>query len=191
MREEFVTLRTEVLKQRDVDSASTIADLCRDWGLADGVQESFWVVAYDAALNVRTVTEIAKGSYTDVEVSIPAVLSAVLMSGTDRFVVVHNHPSGTLSPTSLDMRLTKAIMDAADVVGLYFEDHIIVGPGGSYYSLTEHGRLVPSQKLAKEAMLRARAGTRHRFLQVFHHMSPLTPHESTSTVRALDHSQEA
>lgn len=54
-----------------------------------------------------------------VEVSSPAVPSAVLLSGTARFVVVHNYPSGSMAPTNLDMALTKAIMEACDMVGLY------------------------------------------------------------------------
>jgi DNA repair protein RadC len=145
LTEVFVGIRTEVLARRTVDSASSIADLCAAWRLADGVQEAFWVVAYDAALNLRTAVEVAKGSYNDVNVSIPAVLSAVLLAGTDRFAVVHNHPSGNTAPSALDMRLTQAIMTAADAVGLFFEDHIIVGPAGGHYSMAERGRLIPSR----------------------------------------------
>lgn len=145
LHEEFVRIRAEVLRRRSVDSASSIADLCAEWGLSDAVQEAFWVVAFDAALNLRTVIEVAKGSYNDVNVSIPTVMSAVLLAGTDRFAVVHNHPSGNLTPTALDMRLTRAIMDAADAVGLFFEDHIVVASGDRHYSMTDGGRMIPSR----------------------------------------------
>jgi DNA repair protein RadC len=143
VREEFVRLNVEVLKRRCVDSTATIADLCHDWGLANAVQEALWVVALDAALNVRSVTEVAKGSYNMVQVSIPAVLSAVLMSGTDRFALVHNHPAGDVTPTALDRNLTAIVRGAAETTGLYFEDHIIVGPAGGYYSMAARDRITP------------------------------------------------
>jgi len=154
-REQFVEHRTEVLRQRDVEGIGTIAEMVKAWGLTDSAQEKLWVVAYDAGRNLRVATEIARGGYNDVTVSIPALLSAVLMSGTDRFVVVHNHPGGDVSPTVQDVKLTKMIQDAANVIGLSFEDHIIVAPPNESYSLAQHGLLKAPE--ASPAVMRARA----------------------------------
>jgi len=40
---------------------------------------------------------------------------------------VHNHPSGDPAPSRADTKVTGALREAADVVGLNFLDHIIVG----------------------------------------------------------------
>lgn len=158
VREQFVEHRTEVLRQRDVEGVSTIAEMVKAWGLTDSSQEKLWVVAYDAGRNLREATEIARGGYNDVTVSIPALLSSVLLSGTDRFVVVHNHPGGDVTPTVQDLRLTKLIQDAATVVGLTFEDHIIVGPPNEYYSLVQKGLMHPTKESAAVQQARAKAG---------------------------------
>ena len=50
--------------------------LLHDLGLSSQTQECFWVLAYDAALNVRSVIEVARGSYARVKVHLPAVHSA-------------------------------------------------------------------------------------------------------------------
>lgn len=157
-REQFVEHRTEILRQRDVEGIGTIAEMVKAWGLTDSTQEKLWVVSYDAGRNLRIATEVARGGYNDVTVSIPALLTAVLMSGTDRFVVVHNHPGGDVSPTVQDVKLTKMILDAANVVGLSFEDHIIVAPPNEFYSMTQHALLKPNTRSEKEIQARAKAG---------------------------------
>jgi DNA repair protein RadC len=146
---QFATLKLDIIKESvDVVGSQNLADLCREWGLTNSAQEAFWVVAYDAMRNVRTVTEVAKGGWDEVTVSIPAVMSAVLMSGTDRFMVVHNHPPGDVTPTTHDVALTEHIQMASQVLGLHFEDHIIVAPPKKWLSMVKSGLITPSRYIA-------------------------------------------
>ena len=134
-------------------------------------QESFWVVTFDSSRNLRRVTEVARGTYRDVMVSIPLVMAAVHRSAADRFIVVHNHPGGNPEPTEMDVLLTRKIMDAANVNGLYFEDHIIVTPTGRHESMVDAGYLVPAPGLtiaAKEGAVKARRPRRSEYLVVCH-----------------------
>lgn len=168
-REQFVEHTTEILRQRDVEGVGNIAEMVKTWGLTNSNQEKLWVVSYDAARNLRIATEIARGGYNDVTVSIPALLTAVLLSGTDRFVVVHNHPSGDVTPTVIDIKLTKTIQEAAETVGLRFEDHIIVGPPNEFYSLAQHGHMVPTKVSDSELRARAKAGQPSVLFEVIQH----------------------
>jgi DNA repair protein RadC len=154
----MVSVELRIDKQQTMQHVSKLRDLLREWGLTLGVQESLWVVSYDGVQNLRTITPIAVGTYHNVVVSIPAILSAVLLSGTDRFLVVHNHPNGVVQPTELDFELTIQIMNAAATVGLYFEDHIIVGPPDQWHSMAQAREFIPSKDL--EAMVAAGARTR-------------------------------
>jgi len=124
--------------------------LLNDLGLSAQTQECFWVLAYDAALNVRTVIEIARGTYSRVKVHLPAIYTAVLMAGTDRFMVAHNHPTGETKPTQKDIDLTVAIMQGANTLGLFFEDHLIVTPGKGFYSFRQAGLLFPADYAAEQ-----------------------------------------
>ena len=121
-----------------------------DLGLSTQTQECFWVLAYDAALNVRSVTEVARGSYSRVKVHLPAVYTAVLTAGTDRFMVAHNHPTGEVKPTQKDIDLTVAIMAGANAVGLFFEDHLIVTPKAGFFSFQQAGLLFPADYAAEQ-----------------------------------------
>ncbi len=56
------------------------------------------------------------------------------------FVLVHNHPSGTLEPSQEDLEFTQSVRRAAELMGLELYDHVIVARGG-YTSLRERGLL--------------------------------------------------
>jgi DNA repair protein RadC len=58
-------------------------------------------------------------------------------------VVVHNHPSGDVSPSEADTRLTRRIAEAAKILQIQLLDHVIVGQPladrQGYFSFKEAG----------------------------------------------------
>src|SRR3989454_5506438 len=56
------------------------------------------------------------------------------------FILVHNHPSGTLVPSSDDIEFTRAIGRSGELMGIPLYDHVIVSRAG-YVSLKEKGLL--------------------------------------------------
>lgn len=145
----FVITELRVLQEQP--SGADLETLLKVWGLTDSTQEQLWVVAYDSVEQVRTVQQVAKGGYHELQVPLPPLLTAVLLAGTDRFKMVHNHPSGDVSPTMLDVELTRMVMTAANSVGLFFEDHLIVGPEVESFSFLEHGLIVAAPETIEMA----------------------------------------
>lgn len=135
----FVTI--EQVVRAEQPEVSDLDTLFREWGLSGSTQEAVWVIALDSIENVKTITEIARGSFHEVTISIPAVLAAVLSAHADRFYLAHNHPAGALEPTPQDLHMTAEIMAAANAAGLSFEDSLIVGPKGETFSFWEAGLL--------------------------------------------------
>lgn len=146
----FATVDLRVIKkQPQLATTAHISSLLTSLGLSDSAQEELWVVAIDGSRNTRTVVCAAKGGYHDCDVSMPTIMSAVLLAGTDRFLVAHNHPAGDLSPTNHDFDLTWRLAEAAEMMDMIFEDHVIVGPGGDWYSLRGHKQMRPVRGAAK------------------------------------------
>jgi DNA repair protein RadC len=56
------------------------------------------------------------------------------------FILVHNHPSGSLEPSSEDLEFTRSVQRAGELMGIELYDHLIVARGG-YTSLRELGLL--------------------------------------------------
>ncbi|MEG1501569.1 MAG: JAB domain-containing protein, partial [Clostridiales bacterium] len=56
-------------------------------------------------------------------------------------VLAHNHPSGSLTPSTHDMDLTWRIIDVMQDISIDVVDHVIVG-NGRYLSFAEKGLLL-------------------------------------------------
>jgi DNA repair protein RadC len=149
MTDRYATVHLNIEKMEALPNGRGMTALFRQWGLNTATQESFWVLTYDAAMNVRTLVEICKGTYATVGVHLPSLFNAVLLSGADRFVVVHNHPTNDTSPTAADIETTRAVMAGANPLGLYFEDHFIIAPTAKTFSFAASKLLVPAPYTGK------------------------------------------
>lgn len=56
-------------------------------------------------------------------------------------VVVHNHPSGEVTPSPQDIETTQKMKQAAEVLEIILQDHIIIGRE-CYYSFMENGKIL-------------------------------------------------
>ena len=53
-------------------------------------------------------------------------------------ILLHNHPSGDPTPSAEDIRVTKRLKEAGNLIGITLMDHIIIGDN-KYISLKEQG----------------------------------------------------
>lgn len=55
------------------------------------------------------------------------IVQRALEVGAGAVILVHNHPSGDVTPSKADIDLTRTIASACDALGIVLHDHIIVG----------------------------------------------------------------
>ena len=55
-------------------------------------------------------------------------------------ILCHNHPSGNLNPSELDIRLTRNAVEAGKLLEVIVLDHIIIGRN-DYYSFLDNNQL--------------------------------------------------
>ena len=58
------------------------------------------------------------------EVFLPA-----LINGANGIILVHNHPSGEVTPSQADIDVTKQLIEAGKILGIALIDHVIVAHG--------------------------------------------------------------
>ncbi len=73
-------------------------------------------------------------------VSSREIFIKALAYGAVQIVLLHNHPSGDPRPSAEDIRVTKAVASAGDLIGISLADHIIIGDN-RYVSFREEGLL--------------------------------------------------
>jgi DNA repair protein RadC len=75
-------------------------------------------------------------------VDLKEVFREAFKVGADAIIVAHNHPSGDPTPSKTDLQITKALQSAAQLLGIKFLDHLILGSpdcedGRGYVSVME------------------------------------------------------
>lgn len=83
---------------------------------------------------------IGKGTVNNCLVCNREIFIRALLSGAVNIILCHNHPSGETTPSSEDIKITKAVSEAGKLIGITLLDHIIIG-GDSYYSFDEFNLL--------------------------------------------------
>lgn len=70
------------------------------------------------------------------------VFKSSILSNAAAFIAIHNHPSGSLSPSPEDKDVTKRLLACAELLGIKMLDHIIVaGDKAQMYSFKQEGML--------------------------------------------------
>ena len=76
---------------------------------------------------VIKVKEIATGSTNFINVPVKDILYEPLKMGANKYVIVHNHPSGDSTPSNDDIIFTNKLYDYSILVGIELIDHVVVG----------------------------------------------------------------
>lgn len=72
---------------------------------------------------------------------------ALRCANCTRIICVHNHPSGDVTPSSMDNTAATRIEMVSEVVNIDVMDHIIVGKN-AYYSYFQHQQMLHQQRMS-------------------------------------------
>ena len=99
--------------------------------------ERFGVMLLDTKLRLLGVELVSVGGI-DFSTAHPRdVFRGPVMTGAAAIIVFHNHPSGDPTPSVDDVRLTRRLVDAGQVLGVDVLDHLVLADG-RYYSMKEN-----------------------------------------------------
>jgi len=70
------------------------------------------------------------------------VFKSCILSNSSSFIALHNHPSGSISPSQEDKDVTRRLLSCSELLGVKMLDHIIIGgETGNIYSFRSEGLL--------------------------------------------------
>lgn len=101
-------------------------------------KECFESLLLDAKGNIISCELISMGDLMSSPVHPRETFQAAVKRGAAAVILVHNHPSGDPTPSDDDIKITKRLKEAGDILGISVLDHVIVGDG-SYVSLRNLG----------------------------------------------------
>lgn len=108
--------------------------------LSDMQHEECWAIYLNQASRVIRKQRISTGGLASTQVDIRLVLKEALKTDATSMILVHNHPSGNIRPSSDDDRLTQSLFQASKTLNIRMLDHVIYSDNG-YYSYADEGRM--------------------------------------------------
>ncbi len=126
-----------------MDTPDRVADLLREENRHYAV-EQFQVVLLNTRRRLIRVERIAQGTLDTVLVHPREVFKCAISANASSLILVHNHPSGDSSSSEADIRVTRDLIRAGQLLKIEVVDHVILGKktiGGDrdYTSLRELG----------------------------------------------------
>jgi len=106
--------------------------------LRDKRQEHFICITLNGAGEVLGNRVITVGLLNHSLVHPREVFADAITDRAASVICVHNHPSGSLDPSSQDIAITTQLKEAGSLIGIQLVDHVIVTRTG-YISLRERG----------------------------------------------------
>lgn len=121
-------LRTLQRMQIAAPEANCASVIVAEFGprIANLNHEVFCVVCLTAVGGVQGFFEVAKGGRGSVSVDPTCVFRPAILNNATCIVVMHNHPSGQLEPSTEDLEITKRLVACGRILGVPVVDHIIV-----------------------------------------------------------------
>ena len=104
--------------------------------IKDAIQEHFLFIGLDRVNNVRNVSLLGIGTSSHIEIDIKYIVRTALITASDRVILVHNHPSNSLKPSSHDEEISNIANKLLKAFNVELLDHIIVGEN-SFTSMGE------------------------------------------------------
>ena len=104
---------------------------------ADFLKEHFWTIALNRALKIVAIELVSIGNNGSTIATPQEILRIPLYKGASQLVLVHNHPSGNLKPSTRDLDTTNRLIQAALLMDIDIVDHVIVTEK-SYYSFCDN-----------------------------------------------------
>lgn len=100
--------------------------------------ENFVVITLNGSNKVINTRIVTVGLLNHSLVHPRETFRPAIMDNAAAIIIAHNHPSGSLEPSSNDIAITRTLVDAGGILGIKVLDHIIVSSTG-FLSMRERG----------------------------------------------------
>lgn len=128
---------TEIAKREKITSSKIAFDIMQSTFM-DLPHEEFWLLLLSRSNSIIKKEFISRGGVSGTVVDKKIIFKTALENLASSIVLFHNHPSGNLTPSPEDIKITKEIKEAGKILDIQLFDHLIISETG-YYSFNDEG----------------------------------------------------
>ena len=130
---------TGARKETVITSSRQVFELMTP-ALSDLSHEEFWFLLLSQRNGVLSREQLSRGGLSQTTVDVRLLLRKALARAASGIILCHNHPSGSLKPSPLDVNLTQKVKEAAKLMDIAVLDHVIFCQK-TYFSFADNGML--------------------------------------------------
>lgn len=128
-------------EERRITNPDKVDNIARNYLRIHEESEEY---AYMLCLNTKNVVtsvfELSHGNVNSSIVGIREMYQKALLANAVSVIVFHNHPSGDCKPSIEDIKISKRMIEAGNIIGVEFLDHLVIGET-RYCSLKSEGHI--------------------------------------------------
>jgi len=129
----------EPLQKQGITSSHDAYDIVQSL-IGDSHYEQFWILLLNRANKVIRKINISDGGMAGTVADPKRIFKISLENNAASIILAHNHPSGNLKPSDEDIKLTRKLKQAGELLDISILDHIIAGDNG-YFSFADEGMI--------------------------------------------------
>ena len=114
----------------------------------DQDKEHFWIIGLAVNLKILFVELVSIGGVRSTVVEPMNVFRVAVLKNAVSVILVHNHPSGELKPSSKDKDITDNLIQVGKIIRVQVDDHLIISPK-SFLSFLDIGLFEELEKSLK------------------------------------------
>lgn len=129
----------QALKKEKITSAQDAFDIMQPI-IGDLDTEEFWTLFLNQSNKILKKEKFSQGGINMTLVDKRLIFKQALELNAIGIILIHNHPSGNLTPSEQDKSLTRDICEAGNLLNISVLDHLIIAQT-QYFSFSEEGIL--------------------------------------------------
>lgn len=134
-------LKENKINNYDIDVFNTIDDIVyfleEKYTMSDLYVEYIYAVSLSSSSKFLGIFQVGQGNSSGITLSIKDIFISLLLSGCEKFVLIHNHPNGLLYPSENDISFHNCIQTLSNLLGIQFLDSIIIS-NGKYITINNY-----------------------------------------------------
>lgn len=135
--------------QKEYNSPDAVCNYLVSW-IGGNITESVVCLYFDVKLKLLKAEKVFVGGFSSCQIEPLPIIRQAALVGSETIIMAHNHPSGNLSPSKNDIKMTKMVCVASFYSNIKLCDHIIIGPEwNKYFSFKNAGLLSSLEKKLK------------------------------------------
>ena len=131
--------KEEALEKKKISSSVDVFEYFAGV-LGDNNYEAFYILLLNRANKVIREVQISEGGFSGTVADPKKIFKLALEHNASAIILCHNHPSGNIKPSDADIKLTRKLRNAGEMLDLQVIDHIILGEE-NYYSFADENTL--------------------------------------------------